>query len=236
MKNQKTNLNELPILFKSTKFNEVSYLYLNYLLRNRHILEDYNWSSQIQYVHPVSHYVQSKESWKILECCLHELSFGTNTTILNIGSGSGYLERLFRRHSLNIKSCDYKAESGLDGVSVFAPLRYFFGVDLDYMMDSIHVDDFKIYNNVGELKEKFDWIIIARFLNHSYLDGEELDLQHILMCFEKLSNYCNNILISGITEVELLLKLNCSTLNQTSRGQLYGDINQIISELKERIL
>jgi|TARA_R110000822_G_scaffold142939_3_gene281077 hypothetical protein len=234
---QRTYFDELPILFKSNKFAEVSHLYCNFLLENRHYLKDDNWSSQIQYIHPLSHYIQSKESWKVLDCCIHEVGMTKNDVVLNVGSGSGYLERLFREHDMWVLASDYESDidDGLDGVRAFAPLRHYFGTGLDYKTTNIHDDDFKIYNGAGTCKQTFDWIIMARFLNHSYLEGKILDLEHILMCLEKLGKFGKNFLISGMVEVNILRKGQFINLKSTIRGQLYGNFEDFIPELKSKI-
>lgn len=203
--------------------------YLLYIISHPEVLRFNPWDSQIQYLVTNTHRIHLEQAL-ITYDTLNTLGINSKE-VLNIGTGGGYLEYVCKYFNNPIHTVEYENnKSVLDGVRAFRLIREWFNVDLTYTMSSIDRENFEIHN----CSKKYDWIILFRFLYHATEEKNPIiDYKKTYEILSRLKKYGNNCIILGRKEYESFKDYNSL---KTINFHQYGNISEIIAELKERLL
>ena len=158
--------------------------YLTYLLYNDEAKEaarkKHNFSV-IQYVNIETLKAHIEVSTRIYNILAR---LPRSNTYLNFGMGAGFLERIVKLlGKINLESVEWEEQDVL-----FKPLREHLEVDVNYICNSIHDDNFEIY----ECNKTYDYIILTRFFP---LNRAHSDLQQVKEILTKLKKYCDKAIL-----------------------------------------
>ena len=112
---------------------------------------------------------------------------GSDKKIINLGSGSGIIERIGRENGYNILSSDFD-EEGLDILNAFPFYRKTLGVPLDIVNNKIDEDGFVINTS-----EKFDAMLITRFSLFKEKSKRQITPTQITRFFEEFDRVADRI-------------------------------------------
>lgn len=223
------NLKRLPttIIDNLEKLTED---YLLYIISNPGLLRFKPWNSQIQYLVTNTHKMHLSQAIVTYDT-LKALNINSES-ILNVGTGGGYLEYVCKYFDYPIHTVEYLDDNNItDGVRAFRVLREYFGTKLNYTMRSANKDNFVI----NKCDKKYDWLIFFRFFYHTTVEEKfTVDYKKVYDILSKFEKYGTNCIILGRKEWESFKGFKSIT-NYINHHQ-YGNISEIISELKTKIL
>ena len=109
--------------------------------------------------------------------------------IINLGSGSGIIERIARDNGINMSSSDFD-ENVLHELDVFPVIRKLMGVPLDIVNNKVDEDNFKI-----QTEEKFDTMLISRFslFKEKHVTGRKITDSQIKTFFDEFERVADKI-------------------------------------------
>jgi len=222
------NLKRLPKKILSN-LESLSEKYLLYIISNQGLLRFRPWNSQIQYLVTNTHRIHLNQAL-ITYDTLKALNIHSES-ILNVGTGGGYLEYVCKYFDNPIKTVEYFDDpKPTDGVRAFRLMRTYFGVNIDYTMNDVNKDNFTIH----KCEEKFDWLIFFRFFYHSTSEQNDIvDYEKVYKILSKFEKYGNNCIILGRKETQSFYDFKSLKM---SNFHHYGNIKEIINELKTKIL
>jgi hypothetical protein len=222
------NLKRLPTKILNN-LEDLSEQYLLYIISNPGLLRFRPWNSQIQYLVTNTHRSHLAQAL-VTHDTLKALNINSES-VLNIGTGGGYLEYVCKHFNYPIHTAEYLDNTNItDGVRAFRVIREYFGTTIDYTMTSANKDNFVI--NKGK---KYDWLIFFRFFYHTTAEENFIvDYEKVYNILRKFEKYGTNCIILGRKEWESFKGFKSIT-NYINHHQ-YGNISEIISELKTKIL
>lgn len=228
MKFLTTNLKRIPKEITNS-LDALCEEYLLYIISHPEVLKFPPWNSQIQYLVTNTHKIHLSQALTTYDT-LNTLGINSKE-VLNIGTGGGYLEYVCTHFNNPIHTVEYEnLKSVVDGVRAFRTMRDWFDVNLTYTMGSIQKEDFQI----NDCNKKYDWLILFRFFYHATEETNPIvDYKKVYDILSKLERYGKNCIIIGRKELESFKSFDSL---KTEDNHQYGNILEIMSELKERLL
>ena len=223
------NLKRLPKKILSN-LESLSEKYLLYIISNQGLLRFRPWNSQIQYLVTNTHRIHLEQSVITYET-LKALDIH-NKSILNVGTGGGYLEYVCKYFNNPIHTVEYEDPIAIvDGVRAFKVIRDFFNIELDYTMSSILKDNFVINN----CNKKYDYVILFRFMYHATAEQNLIiDYTNAYNILKKFKKYATNCIILG--RKEWMSFHEFTSFDMKLNDHLVGNIDNILEELKTKLV
>ena len=227
--NQKETLKRLPKEIINN-LDDLSEEYLLYLINRMEILRFRPWNSQIQYLVTNTHRIHLEQALLTYDT-LNTLNINTEG-VLNVGTGGGYFEYVCKYFNTPVDTVEFINPHGItDGVKAFVPMRNYFGIDITYTMSDVQKDNFTIH----KCTKKYDYLILFRFLFHATAEENKIvDYNNAYKILQKLSKYSENCIIIGRKEWDSFHEF--TSFDKKINGHLIGNINNILTELKTKII
>jgi hypothetical protein len=204
--------------------------YTRWLLERPHIAKHEVWYSQLQYCNAEIHMRHLKEANSLRDAILAEVK---PTSILNVGTGAGYLEHCIKRigKTVGIDTVEWD-----QAMPIFELMRNTFEVDVNYIMPDVFSDNWEIYG----CNKQYDLIVFQRFMVPAAAKGidQKLTIQHIYDILSKFSRYGKRFIICCTASEHVLLShIPRTAVSRTKKNSyVYANIQSVLNELKSKIL